>query len=246
VWEIRNPEIRPSKLDFSSSGQGKRDVFQLFAGDIKLINAIELVGWNEADSQFLICEACGMPGCKSRDWVSVRRSDSLVLFLPSSEYVWRGKNDYTEHCPPAYFKQRGVPYLDSATYESLRSKHSSFPTIDQLQPLKLKEATALFQWTAPDQILGEPPEVNVRPGLFVGASEGDPGEQLNRLEALVKKQYASDDAAILRSVSANEGVISFYLDAAAFTEWQAMAFDGSEYRLLVESKYVADPVSSHG
>lgn len=214
MWEIRNPEIRPSKLDFGSSGQGQHDVFQLFAGDINLINAIELVDWNEEDSQLLICEACGMPGCKSRDWVSVRRSDSLVLFLPSSEYVWREKKDETEYCPPAYFRERGIPYLDSPTYESLRSKHSSFPTIDQLRPLKLKEATALFQWTAPDQIFGDPPEVNVRPELFVGSSEGDHAEQLKRLETLVKKQYESADTAVLRSVSANERVVSFYLDAA--------------------------------
>ena len=243
MWQIKNPEIVPSKLDFGSSGQDKRDVFQLFADGIKLINAIELVDWDEEHSQFLICEACGIPGCKSRDWVSVRRSDSLVLFLPSSEHVWREEKDYMEYCPPSYFKERGIPYLDSASYESLRSRHSSFPAIDRLQPLTLKGATVLFQWTAPDQILGEPPEVNVRSELFVGSSEGDHAEHIKILEALVKKQYESEQPAVLRSKSANERVISFYLDAAAFTEWQAMVFDGSEYRLLVESKYVVD---SHG
>ena len=243
MWRIENPEITPSTLDFSSSGQGKRAVSQLFADGIKLINALELVDWDTEDSQFLICEACGLTNCKSGDWVSVRRSDSMVLILPSPEYVWREKNDYMEYCPPAYLKQRGIPYLDFATYESLRSRHSSFPPIDQITPLKVKEATVLFQWTAPDHILGEPPEVNIRPDPFVGSSEGDHSETLKTLEDLLKKQYESKSSAVLRSRSDSERVISFYLDAAAFTEWQAMVFDGSEYRLLVESKYVVDPVS---
>ena len=243
MWQIKNPEIVPSKLDFGSSGQDKRDVFQLFADGIKLINAIELVAWDEEHSQLLICEACGIPGCKSRDWVSVRRSDSLVLFLPSSEHVWREDKNYMEYCPPAYLTQQGIPCLDAATYEYLRSRHSSFPAIDQIQPLKLKEATVLFQWTAPDRILGEPPEVSVQSELFVGSSEGDHTAHVKTLEDLVNKQYESEDSAVLRSISDSERVISFYLDAAAFTEWPAMVFDGSEYRLLVKSKYVVDPVS---
>ena len=239
MWQIKNPEITRSTLDFGVSGLNKFDVFQLFEDGIKLINAIELVDW-EDDSQFLICEACGYSGCKSRDWVSVRRSDSLVLMLPSSEHVWREEKDYMEYCPPAYFKKRGIPYLDSATYEDLRSKHSSFPALDQLQPLKLKEATALFQLIAPFLILGEPPEVNIRPELFVGSSEGDHTEHLRTLEELMKKQYESEVPALLRSRSDSERVISFYVDAAEFAEWQAMVSDGSEYRLLVESKYVVD------
>lgn len=155
MWQINNPEIRPTALDFGSSGQDKRPVSQLFAEGIKLINALELIEWAEEDSQFLICEGCGMPGCKPGDWVSVRRSDSLVLFLPASEHVWREKKDYLEYGPPAYLRQRGIPFLDPATYETLRSQHSSFPALNKLQPLKAKEAAVLFQLTAPDGILGE-------------------------------------------------------------------------------------------
>lgn len=238
MWQIKNPEITSSSLDFGLSGQGRRPVFQLFAEGIKLINALELVDWDVDDSQFLICEGCGMPGCKSGDWVSVRRSDSLVLFLPASEHVWREKKDYLEYGPPAYLKQRGIPYLDAATYESLRSQHSSFPALGKLQPLKAKEAAVLFQLTAPDGILGEPPEVNIQADLIVGSSEGDQTEPLKILEDLLKKHYENESSVVLRSRSDNEQVISFYLDATGFTEWRAMVFDGSEYRLLVESRYV--------
>ena len=238
MWQIKNPEIRPSSLDFGSSGRDKRTVFQLFAEGIKLINALEIVDWDEENSQFLICEGCGMTGCKPGDWVSVRRSDSLVLFLPASEHVWREKKDYLEYGPPAYFRQRGIPYLDSATHEALRSQHSSFPALDKLQRLKAKEAAVLVQLSAPDGVLGEPPEINIQADLIVGSSEGDQTEPLKILEDLLKKHYENESSVVLRSRSDNEQVISFYLDATGFTEWQAMVFDGSEYRLLVASRYV--------
>lgn len=243
MWQIKNPEIISSNLDFGLSGRNKFPVFQLFVEGIKLINALELVEWNEEHSQFLICEGCGYAGCKSGDWVSVRRSDSLVLFLPSSEHIWREEKDYMEYVPPAYLRQRGIPYLDSATYETLRSQHSSFPALDKLQPLNAKEAAVLFQSTAPDRIVGEPPEVSIQADLIVGSSEGDQSEPLKILKELLKKHYENESPAVLRSKSDNEQVISFYLDATAFTEWQAMVFDGSEYRLMVESKYVVDCTS---
>ena len=162
-----------------------------------------------------------------------------MLFLPASIYVWTvNRRDKTEYSPPAYLKQKGIPYLDFSTYETLRSRNAAFPAIDEIPPLQLKEATLLFHWTAPDNVLGEPPEINVRRDLIVGASAGDPVEQLNVLQDLMNKQYKIEAPAQLRSIETNERVISLYLDRGI--EWQAMVFDGSEYRLLVESKYVVN------
>lgn len=212
---------------------------QLFSNDIKLINALELVAWDPEDTQLLICEECGITHCKSGNWVSVRRSDSLVLILPTADFVWGDEEDKREYRPPAYLKEQGIPYLDFAIYERLRSMHSSFPAIDQIQPLTLKEATLLFQWHAPGRILGEPPEVNIRRNMIVGSSEGD-YEHLRALEHLIRRQYTNESVANLRPTSSDERIISLYLDAAQFNEWQALAFDGTEYRLLVDSKYVVD------
>lgn len=240
MWQIENPEIIPATLDFTSSQQGKRQVQQLFSNGTKLINALELVDWDAEDTQFLVCEECGTMHCEPGNWVSVRRSDSLVLILPSSDYVWGDEEDKTEYRPPVYLKKQGIPYLASSTYERLRSMHSSFPALDQIQPLTLKEATLLFHWNAPDGILGEPPEVNVRSEMIVGSSEGDHTVYLRALEDLIAKQYSTESMAQLRSISSNERVISLYVDAAQFSEWEALVFDGSEYRLLVDSKYVVD------
>jgi hypothetical protein len=238
MWQIKNPEIRPATLDFSSSAQGKVQVSQLFSDGVGLINALELVDWDSEDTQFLICEACGYTHCKSGDWVSLRQSDSLILILPALGYVWGEGREKEEYRPPYYLKKQGVAYLDSSTYESLRSKHSSFPPIEQIRPLNMREATLLFQWDAPAQVLGEPPEIDVRRDIILASSEGDYVEYLKQLEALIQRQYKDESHAILRPVSDGEQVISFYLDAEEFIEWKALVFDGSAYRLLVDSGYV--------
>ena len=243
MWQIKDTELKPSTLDFGSSGQGTFPVWELFSEGIELINAVELVNWDSEETQFLICEECGYTFCKSRDWVSVRKSESLVLILPASSYVWGESEDKHEYSPPSYLRTRGIPYLEFSTYEDLRSKHSSFPSIDQIQPLNLREAALLFQWNAPDRVLGEPPAIHARGDIVVGSSEGDHSEHLLRIENLIESHYRTESVAQLRSLKESERVISLYLDSVEFSEWNALVFDGSEYRLLVDSKYLIDPTS---
>jgi hypothetical protein len=75
----------------------------------------------------------------------------------------------------------------------------------------------------------------------VGSSEGNHLEQLERLENFLRAQNEDKSSAQLRLRSSNERVISFYLEGAEFIEWEALVFDGSEYRLLVHSSYVIAP-----
>lgn len=240
MWQIRNPQVKAITLDFSSSGQGMCQAHQLVADGVELINAIELVDWDSEDTQFLICEACGVVHCKPGDWVSLLRTDALVLILPASDYVWPEDNIGDEYRPPHYIKERGIAYLDLATYESLRSRSSSFPQIDYIRPLSMKEATLLFHWEAPNRVLGEPPEIRVPRDIVTGSSEGDHVEQLQRMQNLMKVQYEDKTTAQLRVMASNEQMISFNLDGAGFIEWKAMVYDGSEYRLVVDEKYVID------
>ena len=109
MWQIKNPEIKPATLDLSSSGQQGLTVSQLFADGVELINALELVDWDEEKIQFLICEACGSTNCKPGDWVSLRKSDSLILILPPFETA--GSRGNEEYRPPNYLEQKGIAYL---------------------------------------------------------------------------------------------------------------------------------------
>jgi len=199
-----------------------------------------LIDWNSEDTQVLICKACGHTHCKSGDWVSLRRSGSLVLILPANNYVWGNREDKNEYRPPSYLKRQGIAYLDLPTYEDLRSRNSSVPAVDTIHPLTLKDAALLFHWNAPANVLGDPPAIRIDHDMVVGSSEGDHREQLERSEKLLRTHYEDKSVAQLRPIASNERVISLYLDSAEFIEWQAFVSDGSEYRLLVDSKYVID------
>jgi hypothetical protein len=244
MWQIKNPQLKPSTLDFSSSGQGTRPVWQLFADGVELINALELVDWELEETQFLVCEECGQTGCKVGGWVSVRKSDSRVFFLPAWDYVWGDYEDKEEYGPPIYLKKHGLAYFELSTYESLRSTHPSFPPIDEIHPLNLREATLLFHWDAPDQVLGDPPEVHVRGDIVVGASEGNSAEYLQQIENLIECQYKAESPAQMRPISSSERVITLYLESFEFREWKALVFDGSAYRLLLDSDYVIETTSA--
>jgi hypothetical protein len=160
MWRIEDVELRPATLDFTSSEQGWRKVTQLFAGGVKLINTVELVAWDlEDDTQFLICEACGMEHCKQGDWVRVRRTDSMVLLLPAFAYVWAERpEDRLEYSPPSYLIERGVAYMDQSVFETLQFQNSDFPVFERIPHLNMREAALLFHWTTPAQILGAPPK----------------------------------------------------------------------------------------
>ncbi|CAN5602945.1 hypothetical protein BH20ACI3_BH20ACI3_14270 [soil metagenome] len=179
----------------------------------------------------------GANTCKSGDWVSILKSNLHVLILPASEYVWGGGREKEEYTPPYYLKKQGVACLDLSTYESLRSKHSSFRPIDQIRRLSIRESTLLFQWNAQTQVLGGPPEVHLRPDIILASSAGDHFDYLKQLEALIQSQYDESNA-IFRPVSDSEQVISFYLDAEEFIKWEALVFNGAAYRLLIDSRYV--------
>ena len=238
MWQIKNPEIKPTMLDFSSSGQGLFQANRLLSDGIEIINALELVDWDEDKIQFLVCASCGYTRCKSGDWVSLRKTDSLILILPAFEAIFDEEREKEEYEPPSYLKKQGVAYLDISTYERLRSQHSSFPSAEKIQQLNMREAILVYRWDAPAHVLGEPPDLNVRREIILATSEGDYVEYLKHLESLIQKHYKDESNVTLRSALDTEKAITFFLDAEEFMEWEAMVFDGSTYRLLIDSRYV--------
>jgi hypothetical protein len=238
MWQIKNSTITPTTLDFSHSGQQNRQVLQLFAGDILLINAIELVDWQE-EAQFLICRACGIPGCKSGDWVSLRLAGDMILLMPAfAAWFEDGKTD-DEYHPPYYLIERGIAYFTLADYQALSSLNTSFPAVEKLRRMNMQEAILAFQLDAPSQVFGNPPEKPVaRRDVVVGASEGNEDEHLKFIEAFAQRQKDNQSPVKLRLPKAEETVISLFLDTHEFLEWKVLAGVGSETSLMLNSEFV--------
>ena len=242
MWQIFNPEIRSATLDFSSSGQGEFKVSQLYADDTQLINAIELVGWDLDEDQFLVCEACGYVHCKSGDWGSLRLAGLLILIIPAFDSYTESEEASKEYGPPWYIRKQGIAYFDLPTYESLRTKNSSFPSVSNISKLSMREAILTFQWEAPFQVLGPAPKaIAYRGDLISAASEGDVTECIRRIEEYAHANISNEAKAELLSLTEAEKVLTLYLDSAEFTEWPAVAFYGKELRLILDSKYLIVP-----
>jgi hypothetical protein len=98
----------------------------------------------------------------------------------------------------------------------------------------------LYHWNAPAHVLGKPPHINVRSDIVVACSEGDQVDYLKQLVDLVHRQYQDESKATLRSLLNGERIITLFLDAEVFIEWDALIYDGSAYRLLIDSRYVVE------
>jgi hypothetical protein len=92
--------------------------------------------------------------------------------------------------------------------------------------------------TAPAQVLGPPPELQPRHDLIVGASQGSAADHVMRLEEVIRRQYQDESPGVLRPLLKSEVPASLYIDASEFSDWKAFLFDGSEYRLVIDSRFV--------
>ena len=154
MWNVSEPMVQTSTLDFTSSGQGRRTVSQLKTGDVVLMNALELMEWSTERTQLLICNECGIPGCSSGGWVNLRKTNDRVVLIPAFDDIERDDWSRDEYSPPKYLRKEGTPYFDLGTYESLVAKDLGFPTLNQIASLEMREAVRLAQCEMPFQILG--------------------------------------------------------------------------------------------
>src|SRR5919202_1361625 len=113
MGQLTTSTTRRAELDFSSSGQSKNSVTQLWHDSVQIINAVESVNWGEPQLQFIVCEDCGFVGCQPHGWVELKRANRLVLIMPAftrsgevSEII------HNEYLPPYYFVRRGAIYME--------------------------------------------------------------------------------------------------------------------------------------
>jgi hypothetical protein len=239
MWQIKNPIIKTATLDFTNSGQPPRQVSQLFSEETLLINAIELIDWDEEKVQLLVCASCGFTHCESGGWVSVRIAGDFILFLPAFAVWLENEDSYTEYHPPAYVLKRGIPYITVADYAVLRSHNSSFPFVAKIRQLNLQEAIRAFQIDTPSRIFGSPPgKVVARKEAILGASVGDGDEHVKFIETFAQTNTDNESSVQLRLPKATETIISLYIDTHEFIEWKVLAGSDCGFLLMLNSEFV--------
>jgi hypothetical protein len=243
VWEIKSASIQKAELDFRSSGQKIFEVSQLVADGVVLMNAIELTDFTENDVQLLICDRCGTIGCESGGWVGFRKSGDFILLIPAFEKMEGDDWSRTQFAPPQYLGKEGTPYFSLKTYENLCRWISLFPPTAKIKNLKMSEAMRLAQHTMPLRIFGEPPEINAQSVKFeyiIASSDGEPKENLQKIEEILRQNYKNEAAAKFRQPAADEEIIYLFVDADEFTDWQALVKKDAGYKLLLEENFVIE------
>jgi hypothetical protein len=95
----------------------------------------------------------------------------------------------------------------------------------------------------PFRMFGDPSDINLTSAesLVVAASDGDPAQHLPTIGNIIRTYYESREAAVLRERRVDEEIISLFLDAAEFTDWQALVRTENGYRVLLGETFVIEP-----
>ena len=238
MWQLSHPVIKAADFRFADPDEDQTDIFQLWQNDICLINALSCVNWHDtdADFQFEICKICGYIGCQPQGWVSMRNMETMVGILPAFKKIDHAPERLRqEYLPPAYLKN-GAIWIDQSGYENLR-RLIALPGYGQLPRLTPWEAAKLIQWEAPHGVLGDIHSVPKLPcDLVTASSEGSFLEQVP-VFAEVLQLLASSENLVIRPISPQDHIISFYLDMAGIPEWKILVCDGSDYGIYLEPGY---------
>jgi hypothetical protein len=242
MWTPETLKTKKVKLDLSSSGQAEVYVTQLWNDGVELINSVEYVNWNDLDFQFIVCESCGFVGCKSQDWVEIKRTDSMVLIMPAFTRLKEASQQMRdEYLPPSYLLEQGVIYIDRKSYESRLCQVAPFPKFGTLPLLPAWEAAKIFQLESPNHVLGDilnPPELYK--DIVIASSEGNFIEQTSALISLVDNLLKATHTVNFRRITEADQIISLYLDISGYPEWAALSCDGLRYSLYLEPGYIIE------
>lgn len=206
-------------LDFSSSGLGKKETSELYLDDFRLSNAIDLVEYNSDATQFTVCPECGTTDCSSGDYLSLRRIDKNVAFIPAFEKMRDDSN--AQYSPHKEISKLGGILLDKYQYLEVQKFITVLPLFEYLPTLKNSGVPTLLQWESSVNALDKfPYSVDFRTDLYL-ATSSDLGESIiTKLEELINLFKNSNDEAQLTEVE--NGNVSIFLDIDGYYEWNPM------------------------
>ncbi|MEO1394970.1 MAG: hypothetical protein AAFV90_18870 [Cyanobacteria bacterium J06634_5] len=240
MWNLKAPKIQKSLVNRSSSGQGKPEAKQLLDGEELLINAIEKVNWGEDALQFEICH-CGIVGCQPGGWVSLRRVGTHIVVTPAFTKIAEASPGWEtlEFSPPKYLLKKGALWINQETYTNTLCSVAPFPTFETVSELTGWEAAKLFQLEAPNRLLGKQNQSPTLPSdIILASSDGSFLQQVPELTRCLDRLTNSLHPVTLHPVTAQDSLITFYVDMAGLPEWQALSYNGSHYSLVLGPGYL--------
>jgi hypothetical protein len=239
MWCIDTLEVVPVRLDFSSSGQGRRTARALHANGACLINALELVEFDAAATQVHVCSSCGYSQCESGNWVALRRAGPFVVWIPAFAQLGAGEWERQEYSPPYFIATRGAPFFTLSAWQQLRGLHDGVPDASELPPLNGQEVVRVIQWSAPRRVLDAyPAPPRLQREAIVGVTDGDIDGEVHAVDRALTRYFESATAITIMSDASVSSRIEFWLDLPGVPMWNAFARSEAGIVLLLDEKYV--------
>jgi hypothetical protein len=186
----------------------------------------------------IVCGQCGISGCEVGSYVSIRRLDGGILFVPAFQATAEGGSDLIEYGPPYFISKRGCALLRGGALAALASRVPFFADPQRWPALTMRESVLLLQWNASSRVLGElPDKPRLREELVAAASHGTGRDAYDALRAAIEASAGDNRPATLVS---GEPVF-FYLDQAGLPDWTPLTFDGTKYRLALAAGVGVEP-----
>jgi hypothetical protein len=236
MWNIEDIEAIPVELDFSSSGQGRRSATAIQTGDIRLINAIELVDVEPTATQVEVCECCGYPHCSPGGWVAFRRMGERVVWIPAWDEMAKGAWEETEYRPPSFLQSKGAPAFSSASWEQLRRLHGGLPSCADVPPINSRETARVCQWSAPGRVLGTYPlEPRLRRDLLIAVTNGELAVEASVVDSCLQAHFEAVEQMALVPGDVLPRPIEFWLDLPGTPAWTSFAHVESNVCFLIDA-----------
>ena len=148
----------------------------IYSEGICLISPFDDVAFcKESDRiQLFLCKECGIEGCETGNWCTIRKVNSNILFIPAFKDIGSIDFQFDEYSPPEYFFEKGIPVINNEIYETIFLKNRDFPKIDDIQNISRKEIALTIQFLAKNRSLGKNGDTpKFCPESFVACSQDD-------------------------------------------------------------------------
>lgn len=233
MWIVRRVEARRRELDFSSAGLGRHSTTSLLADGIEIVNALDLLDVDEDPReplQVLVCEQCGMEGCRSGNRVAFRNFDDGLLLIPAFAAMAPGVWERDEYGPPPFLLERGALWFRGSSLESLAFHLPVAGDLARWPALGSREAAFLLQAQAPARALGTFPATPSLPReRFAATPSGSGDAVVLALNDLLARAFERD----LPVSTLSGGAEPLHLDQAGYPDWSPLVRQEDEYHLAL-------------
>lgn len=229
MWHVTEMTRRPSATHARAD--------ELRAGPVRLIDAVQLCGWNDEIVHLEHCDYCGGDEV-SGSWIALRRAGDRVVWVPAFEAMVQEPIDWSseEYAPPAYVRSRGAAAFLEA---DLRRVLPELPPLERIRELTRRDAALALQLES-EPLLGRfPAPPRVERGWMIAASEPSLDETLEAFDALLAAWTQDDESCVELAASPDEQAVWIYAEGERGIDWRPLARHDGRLALRFEPGLVA-------